>query len=116
MQISPNSQSIQLLKAQQAWEARRANTQTQSEPIEPDNTDIATASVPQQSLITENNNTGFVIDRQSLVSNPALSAQWTRKVQDIQQTAQKAGFVGISEQDIQHAFLSGQSLLADYKV
>jgi hypothetical protein len=35
---------------------------------------------------------------------------------DIQSVARQAGFVGLSERDIQRAYVLGESLLADYRV
>lgn len=107
MQISSSTtlggaQSLQMLKAQQAWEARRAaKTQTPTEAPQviqpaPQLLDEAVPNTP---------------------SGPAhLSPQWNRTVQEIQTIAGRAGFVGLSEQDIRRAYTYGESLLADYRV
>lgn len=102
MRIESGTQSIQMLKAQQAWEARRATRTTP-----------AAEQVPTDSPAIE-------IAKPTLDSTPitgqVLSPQWSRKVQDIQQVAQKAGFTGVSEQDIRRAYTHGESLFADYRV
>jgi hypothetical protein len=49
-------------------------------------------------------------------TSAAASPQWSRKVHEIQQIAEKAGFIGVSEQDIRQAYMQGSSLLADYRV
>ena len=102
MRIESGTQSIQMLKAQQAWEARRsAKTAPAAEQVQ-------TASP------------AIEIAKPALDSTPAtgqtLSPQWSRKVQDIQQMAQKTGFMGVSEQDIRRAYTQGESLFADYRV
>ena len=111
MQITPGASAIQTLKAQQAWEARRATkTQApQTELITPE-APIA-APAPNTQPVLEN----LSIDNQS-TALPANSPQWSRKVQDIQNIASKAGFLGVSEQDIRRAYVQGDSLLADYRV
>lgn len=102
MRIESSTQSIQMLKAQQAWEARRA-----------------TKTAPAAEQIQTSSPT-IEIAKPELDSTPAtsqtLSPQWNRKVQDIQQVAQKAGFTGVSEQDIRRAYTHGESLFADYRV
>lgn len=109
MRIDSAAQSIQLLKAQQAWEARRAakaNAPEQapvSSPAMGPSIEIAKPSVDTS------------LDATPAISQ-AMSPQWNQKVQDIQQVAAKAGFVGVSEQDIRRAYMQGDSLLADYRV
>jgi hypothetical protein len=114
MQITPGASSLQTLKAQQAWEARRA-AKAQAPAIEQQ----APADIPATPTrgkgtsqpVLEN----LSID-QSTAPLAAHSPQWSRKVQDIQNVAAKAGFMGISEQDIRRAYVQGDSLLADYRV
>ena len=118
MQIGSQStigaSAIQTLKAQQAWEARRAakaqqtTTTEQQAPIEP------------PASRNGGNSTQPVLENLSIDQAsgplPTNSPQWSRKVQDIQTIAAKAGFVDVSEQDIRRAYVQGDSLLADYRV
>lgn len=111
MQITPGTSAIQTLKAQQAWEARRAaKTQApaaeQMAPIAP-----SAPKAPNTQPVLEN----LSLDNSS-AALPSNSPQWSRKVQDIQNIATKAGFLGVSEQDIRRAYVQGDSLLADYRV
>ncbi|MCE3233852.1 MAG: hypothetical protein K0Q50_32 [Vampirovibrio sp.] len=105
MRIDSGTQSIQLLKAQQAWEARRASKTNANEQTAP--------ASPSASPAIE-------VARPTLDSTPSVSQavapQWAQKVQEIQQVAEKAGFVGVSEQDIRRAYVHGESLFADYRV
>lgn len=113
MQITPGASAIQTLKAQQAWEARRA-TKAQAPAIEAEQmTPAAPAGpkAPNMQPVLEN-----ISSDNSASTLPANSPQWSRKVQDIQNIASKAGFVGVSEQDIRRAYVQGDSLLADYRV
>lgn len=96
MRIESGAQSLQMLKAQQAWEARRA-----SKPQAP-------ASELPSSRIE--------IETPAAMQSQPLSPQWQRKVNDIQTIATKAGFVGVTEQNIRRAYQQGESLLADYRV
>jgi hypothetical protein len=112
MQITPGASALQTLKAQQAWEARRA-AKTQAPEVEQMIPAAAPASpkAPSTQPVLEN----MSLDNSS-AALPANSPQWSRKVQDIQNTAAKAGFLGVSEQDIRRAYVQGDSLLADYRV
>ena len=106
MRIDSGAQSIQLLKAQQAWEARRAsktNANEQAAPSASPSIEVARPALDSR------------LDSTSAVSQ-AVSPQWAQKVQEIQQVAEKAGFVGVSEQDIRRAYVHGESLFADYRV
>ena len=38
-----------------------------------------------------------------------------KRIQEIKQIAQQAGFVGLEETDIERAYATGQSLLTDYR-
>ncbi len=101
MQVNSSTQSLQMLKAQQAWEARRASkTETKKPAVQAaPSIEIATPELPLETNALQ-----------------ASSPQWQRKVQDIQNIANKAGFVGVTEQDIRQAYQFGESLLADYRV
>lgn len=105
MRVESGTQSIQLLKAQQAWEARRASKTTT-----PDQAPVASPNAAPS----------IEVARPALDATPAvsqtISPQWAQKVQEIQQVAEKAGFVGVSEQDIRRAYVHGESLFADYRV
>lgn len=46
----------------------------------------------------------------------AISESLPLSLSDVQAVARKAGYVGVSEQDIQKAYRLGESLLADYRV
>ncbi len=111
MQITPGASAIQTLKAQQAWEARRAS-KAQAPQVE--------LIAPEAPSAPQTPNTQPVLENLSLNSQsptlPSNSPQWSRKVQDIQNIAAKAGFLGVSEQDIRRAYVQGDSLLADYRV
>ncbi|WP_373533001.1 hypothetical protein [Vampirovibrio sp.] len=100
MQIPSGAQSLQVLKAQQAWEARRAGkTETQKPAAQTAPViEIAKPELPVDSVL------------------PAVSPQWQRRVNEIQNIATKAGFVDVTEQDIRKAYQFGESLLADYRV
>lgn len=99
MRIESGAQSLQMLKAQQAWEARRA-----SKP------DASSTQFPAARIELETPQTSAPIQSQP------VSPQWQRKVNEIQNIATKAGFVGVTEQDIRRAYQQGESLLADYRV
>lgn len=95
---SGNANAIQMLQAQQAFAARRA-AHPQSAP------DLPVADPVQQK-------------EEMPVSLMALQRlpQWRQTVSEVTHIAQKAGYVGLSEQDIQRAYVNGESLLADYRV
>lgn len=101
MSIFPASSSIQTLKAQQAWEARKASRATM--PTATPN--VAAAAAP----------TIEVPRPAAPVENPAVQ-HWGQTVQEVQNIAQRAGFMGVTEQDIRRAYTYGESLLADYRV
>jgi hypothetical protein len=99
MRITPGAQSMQMLKAQQAWEARRA---------------MKSAEAPQTVPVTQPEQE---LQRPALPDGPMPGMpQWNRTVQEVQDIAQQAGFVGVTEQDIRRAYTYGESLLADYRV
>jgi hypothetical protein len=98
MQISSSTPSIQMLKAQQAWEARQAAKT--SAPVE--------QQTPAPVQIETN--------RPELTASSPATPQWKQTVQEIQNIAQRSGYVGITEQDIRKAYTYGDSLLADYRV
>ncbi len=99
MRIESGAQSLQMLKAQQAWEARRA-----SKPNAP------AIEFPASRIEME------TPEAPAAMQSQPLSPQWQRTVNDIQTIAAKAGFVGVTEQDIRRAYQQGESLLADYRV
>lgn len=109
MRIDSGTQSIQLLKAQQAWEARRASKTNANEQTAP----VSPSASPAIEVVRPTLDSR--LDSTSAVSQ-AVSPQWAQKVQEIQQVAEKAGFVGVSEQDIRRAYVHGESLFADYRV
>jgi hypothetical protein len=45
-----------------------------------------------------------------------LEGRFGLPLQDIQHVAQASGFIGISQENIERAYLKGQSLLVDYRV
>ena len=108
MRITPGAQPIQTQKAQQAWEARRAaRTTSQQAPASLPAMEMSqpTAAIPAPP-----------VSAPTTAATAADSPQWNRKVQEIQNIAAKAGFLGVSEQDIRRAYSQGTSLLADYRV
>ena len=114
MQITPGASAIQTLKAQQAWEARRAaKAQAPQTPIIEQNPTETQA--PAQGFGAQPVKEHIELDNLSNLL-PTNTPQWSRKVQDIQNIAEKSGFTGISEQDIRRAYVQGNSLLADYHV
>lgn len=100
MRVQSGTQSLQMLKAQQAWEARRA---TKPEPQKPTAQAVPPIEIAKPELPA---NSGA----------QAVSPQWQRKVNEIQNIATKAGFIDVTEQDIRRAYQFGESLLADYRV
>ena len=104
MRITSGAPSIQTLKAQQAWEARRASKSASTEKA-------PTAAAPSIEIAKPSSD---VASTTSPVTTGA--PQWNRKVQEIQNIAQKSGFIGVTEQDIRQAYMQGSSLLADYRV
>lgn len=100
MRIQSGSQSLQMLKAQQAWEARRT---AKPEPQKP-----AAQAAPAIEIAKP--------ETPEIHGLPTASPQWQRKVNDIRTIAAKAGFIDVSEQDIRRAYQFGESLLADYRV
>lgn len=101
MRIESGTQSLQMLKAQQAWEARRAGKTQIEKPASQTapKIEINTPDLPADSGSTQ-----------------TVSPQWQRRVNEIQNIAAKAGFVDVTEQDIRRAYQFGESLLADYRV
>lgn len=110
MRITPGAQPLQTLKAQQAWEARRAakTTGQQQAPIATPSIEIA----KPDPIVSA----GSQASPSPAGTSPWASPQWTNKVQEIQTIAEKSGFIGVSEQDIRRAYSQGSSLLADYRV
>lgn len=104
MRITPGTSSIQMLKAQQAWEARRA----------------ARTATPQETALAPETRGPERPERRTIDSEPQNFAQqvpqWRETVREVQQIAEKAGYVGVTEQDIRRAYTQGESLLADYRV
>lgn len=105
MQISSSTSSIQMLKAQQAWEARRARQSN------PQPTAESVPSAPQMAPKGLANSDVAVAEASS-----NLTGTWGQTVREVQSIAQKAGFIGVTEQDIRRAYTMGESLLADYRV
>ena len=113
-QTTIGASAIQTAKAQQAWEARRAAKTQQAFPAEqqaPIEPPARRHGINSNQPVLEN----LAVD-QVTGPLPTNSPQWSRKVQDIQSIAARAGFVDVSEQDIRRAYVQGDSLLADYRV
>jgi hypothetical protein len=106
MQISSTTPSVQMLKAQQAWEARRARQSAQPEATPEVNSQPTSPLQRTRPAVSE-----------PLAATPALpQGQWGQTVQEVQSIAKKAGYIGVTEQDIRRAYTLGESLLADYRV
>lgn len=88
-----NTQSLQMLQAQQAFRPRPSKA--------PEETKRAPEQFIPVTTPTESVN--------PIGKKPALP------IQDIQNVATQAGFVDVSQQDIEHAYRTGSSLLADYR-
>jgi hypothetical protein len=103
MQISSGAgaSSLQMLKAQQAWEARRAakieTARPQPAPALP-TVEIETSPAPTPIPVA------------------GLASPWESTVREVQDIASQAGFLDVTEQDIRRAYVRGESLLADYRV
>jgi hypothetical protein len=97
---SMGASSLQMLKAQQAWEARRAAKTETAKPqpaVAAPRVEIETPSMP--------------------AAMPAgLSSPWENTVREVQDIASQAGFLDVTEQEIRRAYMRGESLLADYRV
>jgi hypothetical protein len=113
--IFGNSASLQALKAQQAWEARKAASKTRVESTATETASTQTTTpVGNQSKMAERTQA----PSDSQVDDTALdhNARLARAIPEIQAIAKKAGFVGVTAQDIQRAYAFGESLLTDYRV
>lgn len=104
MRISSGTPSIQTLKAQQAWEARRSRQTAQPE-----------AEIINQPA-TQPQKTRPLADEPLASTQSLPHGQWSQTVQEVQSIAQRAGYVDVTEQDIRRAYTLGESLLADYRV
>lgn len=107
MRVSSGTPSIQTLKAQQAWEARRmrqAAQQTQA------------TEAFRQPATSKPAETKTVTDEPLSATPPISQGQWSQTVEEVQSIAQRAGYIGVTEQDIRRAYTLGESLLADYRV
>jgi hypothetical protein len=110
--ISGNAASLQALKAQQAWEARKAASKNRID----NPTTEATANRPvgnQARMADRTQQASDTVTDDSLMDH---SARLARAIPEIQEIAKKAGFVGVTSQDIQRAYAFGESLLTDYRV
>jgi hypothetical protein len=110
MPISGSGASLQALKAQQAWEARKAVSKT-------------TIDSSAEAAVKVSNPKGNQAQRPAAqIEDPIGAAQADpasrlgRAIPEIQEIARRAGFVGLSAQDIQRAYARGESLLSDYRV
>lgn len=115
MQVSSATQALQAMKAQQALEARRANRSKAPEQAVPPDAKVELSQAAVKN-IPSNPVAAMTSAAEPAAVNQTVSPQWRNKVQDIRQVAEKAGFVDISDQDIQRAYTRGESLLADYRV
>jgi len=96
MQISSNLNSVQLLQAQQAFRSHKPRA---AQPEAPK------TEAPQISI------------ERPEVNIPVINPQqWRNTVQEVREIASQAGFIGLTERDIQRAYVYGESLLADYRV
>lgn len=93
--VSGDNASIHLLKAQQAWAARQAG-RTAALPSDgkPVSIPVPDPKLPQESARPE---------RAEAVSSPppTIPARLSRSIPEIQDIARRAGFLGLTEQDIQ---------------
>ena len=97
---SGGGNAIQFLQAQQAFQARKPAAQPQQPQFE-----LPEAAPAQNEPLPAN--VGAAFDR---------IPQWRQTVSEVTQIARQAGYVGLSESDIQRAYVNGESLLADYRV
>lgn len=112
--IQTGQQISQTLKAQQAWEARRARESAKPE----------VQATPEQPTLQKQfpkvNEAGTIAANLSELSASGLQGSpqgpWQKTVQEVQSIAQRAGYVGVTEKDIHRAYTLGESLLADYRV
>jgi hypothetical protein len=112
---SGSSNSIQMLKAQQAWEARRA-AKNNAAPAQTDITETAQPDIAPRPQRVRPSESIPAAPANTASTQVGLSPQWQRTVREVQNIASQAGFVGVSEQDIRRAYTHGESLLADYRV
>ena len=105
--ISGPDPSIHLLKAQQAWASRQA-TRPSAPPA--NNSEPSTLAPILENARLEQANAA---DSLSAASVPS---RLSRAIPEIQDIARRAGFLGVTEQDIQRAYTRGESLLTDYRV
>lgn len=112
MRIQAATTNVQALKAQQAWEARRAAKSMQA--AEPKHTPTTRQSAPalQTGPLPEHHHPPTL---PGLSQGPA-SPQWNQTVHEVQTIAARAGYVDVGETDIRRAYMYGESLLADYRV
>jgi hypothetical protein len=110
--ISGDSASIHLLKAQQAWAARQASR--------PTGIPTGDGAIPLPMPKPEFPRESARIERTDATPSPATTApmpsRLSRSIPEIQEIAYRAGFLGLTEQDIQRAYVRGESLLTDYRV
>lgn len=105
--VTGSQPSIQSLRAQKAWEARRA-----AKPVatpEPTVQDTPSSIVDIQSVKPSS---------YSPVKSPSPSTNLQEQglnIKEIQDIANRSGFVGVTEEAIQRAYTSGSSLLTDYR-
>ncbi len=99
MRIEAQAQAIQFLQAQQAFASRRA----QAAPPEAQQPAPLPSAEPESAPL-------------NLVGSLARSPQWCQTVREVSEIANRAGYLGLSETDIQRAYVTGESLLADYRV
>jgi len=111
--ISGNSTSLQALKAQQAWEARKAVSKNRIDPTADTNVQaVANKPAGNQARMVDRTQQAPDTNESSMDHNARLA----RAIPEIQEIAKKAGFVGVTSQDIQRAYAFGESLLTDYRV
>jgi hypothetical protein len=110
--ISGDSASIHLLKAQQAWAARQA--------VRPAAIPTGNGAIPLPTPKPELPRESARIERADATPSPAattpMPSRLSRSIPEIQDIARRAGFLGLTEQDIQRAYVRGESLLTDYRV
>ncbi len=107
---STGTSPLHLLQAQQAFGNPRVSASSEQNRSGL----LAASELPTDEAILSN---GKRIQNQSRPNEKTstVSAQHRTKFTEINTIAQKVGYVGLTESDIQRAMVSGESLLTDYR-
>jgi hypothetical protein len=116
MKITGTQQSLQALKAQQAWEARRSSLPQAVSKISQPTADLAMASKVTLQSVQPASQTGAASTIKSQPATQKDKIALPFNIEELQDIATRSGFVGVTAQDIQRAYASGTSLLTDYRV